>query len=203
MLIEFDKALPPLLVSARHNCCSNKEAHMSRNAMTAIERVAIQPAEGESFDFGALGVVWKIESPETEGRFSVVEHPIPPRSLAAPLHFHHNEDEYSYVLEGRLGALLGDRAVEAGPGSWVFKPRGEWHAFWNAGDTPARIIEVISPAGFENYFREVADVFRDAGDGPPDLARFAAVNERYDLEMDFDSVPVLAERFGLTHPLLG
>jgi mannose-6-phosphate isomerase-like protein (cupin superfamily) len=132
---------------------------------------------------------------------SVVEHPIAPRSLAAALHFHHDEDEYSYVLEGRLGALLGDEVVEAGPGSWVLKPRGEWHTFWNAGDTPCRIVEVISPAGFENYFREVAELFAAAGDGLPDLGQFAEVNSRYRLEMDFESIPELCRRFGLQHPL--
>jgi hypothetical protein len=83
------------------------------------------------------------------------------------------------------------------------KPRGEWHTFWNAGETPCRIIEVVSPAGFENYFREIAEVFADAAGGRPDLARFAQACERYELDMDMDSVPELCERFGLTHPLLG
>lgn len=175
---------------------------MTRNQMTAIERLAIPPEAGESVDLGSLGVVWKIEGFESEGRFSVVEHPIPPRTLAAPLHFHHREDEYSFVLEGTLGGLLGEEVTEAGPGSWVFKPRGEWHTFWNAGETPCRIIEVISPAGFEDFFREVARLFADANGGPPDLARFAEINERYELEMDFASVPGLCERFGLTHPML-
>ncbi len=175
---------------------------MTRNQMTAIERLAIPAGAGEAVDLGSLGVVWKIEGFESEGRFSVVEHPIPPRTLAAPLHFHHREDEYSFVLEGTLGGLLGDEVAEAGPGSWVFKPRGEWHTFWNAGEAPCRIIEVISPAGFENYFREVAQLFAEANGGLPDLVRFAGINERYDLEMDFESVPGLCERFGLTHPML-
>jgi quercetin dioxygenase-like cupin family protein len=173
----------------------------STTAVREIERIAVPPGAGESYDFGSLGVVWKVEGAESRGRFSVVEHPLPPLSLAAPLHRHSREDEYSYVLEGTLGALLGDEVVEADAGSWVFKPRGEWHAFWNAGDTPARIVEVISPAGFENYFREVARVFEDAAGGPPDLARFAAVNDRYGLEMQFESIPELCRRFGLTHPL--
>jgi mannose-6-phosphate isomerase-like protein (cupin superfamily) len=174
---------------------------MSRNAMTEIERLAIQPSEGERFDFGTLGVVWKIEGGESEGRFSVVEHPIPARTLAAPLHFHRHEDEYSFVLEGTMGGLLGEQVVEAGSGSWVFKPRGEWHTFWNAADSPCRIIELISPAGFENYFRELADVFRQAAGGPPDFDRFAELNDRYELEMDFGSVPGLCERFRLRHPM--
>jgi mannose-6-phosphate isomerase-like protein (cupin superfamily) len=164
-------------------------------------RVAIGPEDGDRVDLGVVGVVWKLEGAESQGRFSVVEHPIEPRALAAPLHRHHLEDEYSFVLEGRLGALRGDEVVEAGPGSWVIKPRGEWHTFWNAGDTPCRIIEVISPAGFEDYFRDLASLLADATDGPPDQARLARMLSRYRLEMDFASVPALCRRFGLVHPL--
>ena len=155
----------------------------------------ILPDAGESFDFGGLGVDWKIDGAGTGGRFSVVHHPIAPRALAAPLHYHHNEDEYSYVLEGTLGALLGDEVVTAGPGTGVFKPRGQWHTFWNAGDTPVHIVEVISPAGFEDYFREVARAWGD-------VEAFARISEKYSLEMDLESVPALCERFGLTFPEL-
>ena len=80
------------------------------------------------------------------------------RALAAPLHRHTREDEYSYVIEGRMGALLGDEVLEAGPGDLVFKPRGEWHTFWNAGDEPCRILEIIAPAGFEGFFAELVDL---------------------------------------------
>jgi mannose-6-phosphate isomerase-like protein (cupin superfamily) len=159
------------------------------------QRIFIAPGTGEAFDFGGFGVHWKIEGQETGKRFSVVHHPLAPHALAAPLHYHHNEDEYSFVLQGTLGALLGEEVVTAGPGTWVFKPRGQWHTFWNAGDTPCEIIEVISPAGFENYFREVAAAWGD-------MEQFAAINEKYALEMDFSSVPGLCERFGLRFPTL-
>ena len=94
---------------------------------------------------------------------------MPPRALAAPLHRHNREDEYSFVLEGRMGALLGDDVVEAGPGDLVYKPRGQWHTFWNAGDEPARILEIISPAGFEQFFAELAPL---AAGGAPDPEAF-------------------------------
>ena len=168
---------------------------------TTIRSGVAEAVREESFDFGTLGVVWKLESDASGGRFSIVEHPIRPRTLAAPLHRHHNEDEFSYVLDGQLGALLGDRVVEAGPGAWVLKPRGEWHTFWNAGDGECRIIEIISPAGFENYFRELADIFRAGGDAGPDPARIVELAGRYALDMDIGSVPRLCERFGLWHPL--
>ena len=131
----------------------------------------------------------------TDARFAVVHHPMASYALAAPLHRHHNEDEYSYVIRGTLGALLGEEVVTAEAGTWVSKPRGQWHSFWNAGDTLCEIIEVISPAGFENYFREVAASWGD-------LKRFQEINEKYSLDMNFDSVPRLCERFGLTFPSL-
>jgi mannose-6-phosphate isomerase-like protein (cupin superfamily) len=163
-----------------------------------VDRTSIPADSTERVDLGGLGIVWKIEGAEAGERFSVVHHPLAPRALAAPLHRHTREDEYSYVLEGTLGALLGDEVVTATPGTWVFKPRNEWHTFWNAGDTPCEIIEIISPAGFENFFRGLAEVYAA---GEPDLARFADLCARYELEMDPTSVPGLCERFGLTHPL--
>ncbi len=166
---------------------------MHKPSITISEPRVIRPGECDTVDFGGFGIHWKIDGADSDERFSVVHHPIAPRTLAAPLHYHHNEDEYSYVLEGTLGALLGDDVLEAGPGTWVFKPRGQWHTFWNAGDMPCRIIEVISPAGFENYFREVAE----AGG---DLNKLPSINKKYGLEMDFGSVPTLCERFGLTFP---
>lgn len=160
--------------------------------------IVIAAEQGDAFDFGGLGVQWKIDGVDTGERFAVVHHPLAPRALAAPLHYHHNEDEYSYVLEGSLGALLGDEVLTAGPGTWVYKPRGQWHTFWNAGDTPCHIIEVISPAGFENYFRELAAALV-ASASPEQFAQIAA---KYSLELDIASIPALCERFGLTFPAL-
>jgi len=171
---------------------------MSRSSETLHTPTVISRDEGDVFNVDErFGVQWKIDGPDTGGRFSVVHHPIGPHRLAAPMHYHQNEDEYSYVIEGTLGALLGDDVVEAGPGSWVYKPRKQWHTFWNAGDTPCLIIEVISPAGFENYFREMAEVWGS------EMQRVEEVNKKYGLKMDFDSIPGLCERFGLTFPAPG
>ena len=114
------------------------------------------PTDGDEVFLGSIGVRFLIDGAEAGERFAFLEHPMSPRALAAPLHRHSREDEYSFVLEGRMGALLGDEVVEAGPGDLVFKPRNQWHTFWNAGDEPCRILEIISPAGFEQYFRELA-----------------------------------------------
>jgi hypothetical protein len=114
--------------------------------------------------------------------------------LAAPLHRHNREDEYSSVIEGRMGALLGDEVLDAGPGDLVFKPRGQWHTSWNAGDEPCRILEIISPARFEGYFEELVDMGGAAGAAPEAMAELCV---RYELEMDPASIPGLLERFEL------
>ena len=94
------------------------------------------PDDGKAGTLGFIGVRFMIDGAEADERFSLVEHPMPPRALAAPLHLHTREDEYSFILEGKVGALLGDEVVVGGPGDLIFKPRDQWHTFWNAGDEP-------------------------------------------------------------------
>ena len=163
--------------------------------MTTTTAVIVGPQDGRLGFLGSIGVRWMIDGDQPEQRFSLVEHPMSPRALAAPLHRHTREDEYSYVLQGRMGALLGDEVVEAGPGDLVFKPRNQWHTFWNAGDEPCRILEILSPAGFEKFFEELDEL---GGAIEADPEQLAALNERYGLEMQPDTVPGLLERFGLT-----
>src|SRR3981189_2878793 len=163
---------------------------------TAVTKI-VGPHDGKHAFLGSIGVRFMVGGDESGGGFSLVEHPMGPRALPAPMHRHHHEDEYSYVLEGRMGALLGDEVVAAGPGDVVFKPRNQWHTFWNAGDEPARILEIISPAGFERFFEELVDL-GGAADAPP--AVLAELCARYGLEMDPATVPGLVERFGLRFP---
>ena len=155
------------------------------------------PAEGHFVDLAGVGVRFLIGQDRARGSFSLVEHPIAPRTLGSPVHTHTREDEYSFVLEGRVGLQIGDDVLDAGPGDLVFKPRDVPHAFWNATDAPARLLEIISPGGFEAYFAEAESLFAT---GEPDMAGFAALCERYGLDMEFDSVPVLAQRHGLEMP---
>lgn len=157
----------------------------------------IGPTEGRSVAWGGFGARYLVESDETEGRFGLVEHPIAPRALAAPLHVHEHEDEYTFVLEGQVGVRIGDEEGVAGPGELVVKPRGIPHAFWNAGDEPARVLELISPAGFEAYFAEIAPLLPPNVEEPR-FAELAAVQARYGLKMDLASIPDLVERHGLS-----
>ena len=130
-----------------------------------------------------------VDGKDSGGGFALVEHRLAPRVLAAPLHFHTREDEYSYVLEGRVGALLGEEEVLAEAGDLVFKPRGQWHTFWNAGDAQARILEIISPAGLEELFRQL-----ESYEDPEAIAALAA---RYGGKVDFEGTMPIVERHGL------
>lgn len=160
---------------------------------TTTPRV-LSAKDGETVHLFDLGVRFLIDAAVTSGAFSLVEHPLPARALGAPVHTHRDEDEYSYILEGRIGVLIGDEVVVAGPGELVFKPRGIPHTFWNAGDEPARLLELISPGGFEDYFREMAPLL---GAAERDQAAVAGVAARYHLDIDFGTIPMLVERFGL------
>jgi mannose-6-phosphate isomerase-like protein (cupin superfamily) len=165
--------------------------------MQTASPVVVGPSDGNAGFLGSIGVRFMIDGDRTAENFSLVEHPMSPRALAAPLHRHTREDEYSYVLEGRLGALLGEDVLEAGPGDLVFKPRNQWHTFWNAGDEPCRILEIISPAGFERFFAELVAL---GGAAAADPAALGELSARYGLEMDPSSVPELVERFGVRFP---
>jgi mannose-6-phosphate isomerase-like protein (cupin superfamily) len=160
--------------------------------------VASQVVTGDAagfIDLGSFGVRFLARAADTNGALSVVEHPIPPRTLAAPLHRHTREDEYCYVIEGKMGAVLGTRVVEAEAGSLVFKPRGQWHTFWNAGDGPCRVLEIIAPGGFEEMFAEMgADPEAMTGEGA------AAMDARYGLEVDYASIERLCAEHDLTFP---
>ena len=111
----------------------------------------VEPGAGELVDLGGLGVQFKLGGHQTGGTISIVEHPMEPGRMVPP-HVHHDEDEVSYVLEGIFGVRVGDEVGYAGPGSYVWKPRGVAHTFWNEGPGPARLLEIIQPAGFEVFF---------------------------------------------------
>jgi quercetin dioxygenase-like cupin family protein len=157
----------------------------------------VGPRDGKAGFLGTIGVRFMIDGYEAGERFSLVEHPMSPHALGAPLHRHTREDEYSYILQGRVGALLGDEVLVGGPGDLIFKPRNQWHTFWNAGDEPARLLEIISPAGFERFFAELVDL---GGVTQVEPETFAELCARYELEMDPDSVPELLQRFDLRFP---
>ncbi|WP_232315687.1 cupin domain-containing protein [Mycobacterium celatum] len=117
----------------------------------------VQPGEGDTVKLPGFGAVFKLSSVNNGDEVAIVEHPFDVGFITAP-HRHTREDEHSIVIAGKIGFRSDDTEVVLGPGGYITKPRGEMHAMWNAGNEPGRIIEVITPGGFENYSRELGDL---------------------------------------------
>lgn len=152
-------------------------------------------AAGDEADEAGLGGVrdrFMIDGADTDGRCALVQHLFGPNALAAPMHRHRNEDEFTYVLSGRIGAVIEGREVVAEVGDLLFKPRGQWHTFWNAGSEPAVCLELISPAGLEELFRSFASLTE-----PPTPEVLAELAIEYGCEIDFEATMPLVERLGL------
>lgn len=157
----------------------------------------VPPGEGRGGSLGAIGVQFKLWGTDTGGTLSIVEHPFPVGALVMP-HRHTREDEFSIVTQGKIGFRSGEREAVLSTGGYITKPRGELHAMWNAGDTPARMIEVISPAGFEHFFREVIEMLAA---GPVAADQGADLAARYGLEFEEpDWLPEVITRYELNRP---
>ncbi len=164
---------------------------MTADQLTAIRVLAAGAGDATGDPLVALDR-YLVEGRDSNGLVALVEHTLAPRVLAAPLHRHSREDEYSFVLEGTLGVSQDGAEITATPGELVFKPRGRWHTFWNAGDGVLRILELIAPAGIEELFRKLAEP-----GGEYDPATLPALAGRYGAEVDFERTMPLIERHGL------
>lgn len=156
----------------------------------------VLPGEGKEGSLGSIGVVFKLFGKDTGGQLSIVEHPFPVGALVPP-HVHTREDEFSIVTEGEIGFRSGDREAVLGAGGYITKPRNELHTMWNAGKVPARMIEVIQPAGFEGFFWEMAEHLSTGAPDPDVVARMA---EKYGLIFEVAPwLPDVVARYGLQH----
>jgi len=142
----------------------------------------VQSGEGDYVALPGFGAVFKLSGKTNGGEVSIVEHPF------------------------EVGFRSDDSEVVLGPGGYITKPRGQMHAMWNAGSEPGRIIEIITPGGFENYFRELGELLVEHANDPAgkvlhELPEFGELAEKYGLTygtpvwMD-DIVP----RYGLNPP---
>jgi quercetin dioxygenase-like cupin family protein len=159
------------------------------------DRVVIAPDEGAVILGGGVGFVGKLYGEENGGAFAIGEHPLEPGILAAPPHTHTNEDEISYVLEGEIGVMVGEEVYRAPAGSYVLKPPGVIHTFWNPGPESARVVEIFSPAGFERYFEGLAEILSAAG--PPDIPRLEALAGRYGMAFHWERMEEIMQRHNL------
>ena len=160
-----------------------------------MEAKIIRPDEADTVALRETLFTYGIGADETDGRISLLEVTIPPRTLIKP-HVHTNEDEFSLVLAGPIGIRSGaDTTEEVSTGSWLVKPRQIPHAMWNVGDQPARVLEVVLPGGLEHYFEEIEPILREHG--PDWTKRYDAAAQAYDLGILDDWSDELQARYGI------
>ncbi|WP_433017699.1 cupin domain-containing protein [Kribbella sp. CA-294648] len=171
---------------------------MSAETTAATTVKIVQPSEGRRGGLmPGVGVIFKIDGADSGGALAVVEHPFEVGGLVPP-HVHHREDEISIVLEGEIGFRSEDKEIVLGPGGYIVKPRGEVHAMWNAGPTPARMIEIISPAGLEELFRTVVDLTER---GEAEMTKIVELANRYEVPIaDPEWFADVIERYQLSMP---
>lgn len=162
----------------------------------SLPLTVLPPPHEPDRSIGAIGVAFRLDGEQTGGQIAVVEHPFPVGALVPP-HVHTREDEFSIVTAGAIGFRSGSDEVVLEAGGYIAKPRGELHAMWNAGPEPARMIEIITPSGFEKFFRELADLVET---GPPAPETLMTLAGSYGLFLDPTWVPELCEKYGLNSP---
>jgi quercetin dioxygenase-like cupin family protein len=155
----------------------------------------VEMGEGTKLSLGGLAVEVKVRGEQAAGQLTVMGMTVDPHRLV-PTHIHASEDEYTYVVAGTIGARIGDEEFEAGPGSYLIKPRGIAHTFWNPADTPARTVEIVAPGGFEAFFEELAEAAA-TGDAGQVQQRRADLAAKYRLEYLTELVPALKAKYGL------
>ena len=161
-----------------------------------MDSKVIRPDDARSVTLKTTLFRYGIGVDETDGRLSMLEVTIPPRTLIKP-HTHTREDEFSLVLSGPIGLRSGDETTEEVPtGTWLVKPRSVPHAMWNLADEPARVLEVVMPGGLERYFEEIEPVLREHG--PEWTKRYAALAEAYGLTILDDWSDELQAKYGIT-----
>jgi mannose-6-phosphate isomerase-like protein (cupin superfamily) len=122
----------------------------------------------ERLRFGEVEVVVKAAADTASGSFTIFEENQP---VDTPLHVHEHEDELFYVLEGEHVFRVGDEEFRVGPGGLVVAPRGVPHSQRRVVPRTGRILVLTSPAGFDGFFRELADADRAGKLGPEAYAR--------------------------------
>lgn len=162
------------MISSRGSVISWKKHNQKEDNMS-FNHTGIVLGTGEGKTISVLGdaYTYKAAKDETGGAYALIEGRI--EGNGPPPHIHTAEEEAFYVLEGELDILVGERIVKAPAGAFLLVPRGTVHTFSKSGTAPAKILIIISPAGFERFFEEIA--------GPPDLEKIMALAPKYNLKI--------------------
>jgi mannose-6-phosphate isomerase-like protein (cupin superfamily) len=159
---------------------------MNLTSKATVSPINQQPGQGEAlWAFGTLATI-KASAEMTDGRVCVIEH-LAPQGVGSPLHVHHREDEWFYVIEGKLTFWVDGRTIEAAAGSFVYGPRDVPHTFM-VRSPQARFLVVAEPGGFEVFVRALSEPARaltipPAGVMMPPPDRMAAVAAEHGIEI--------------------
>lgn len=162
------------------------------------ERIIVEPGAGRTVSFAGNRATFKVRGDQTSGAFSITEVEFGPTRTLTPPHLHEQTDEISYILEGTLGVMIAEEDFEAGPGSFVVRPKGVPHALWNPTDRPVRVLDVAAPAGSEAWFEELARLLSSSP--PPPLGEVFQAARHYGARFLPDLAPRLIERHNLRMP---
>jgi quercetin dioxygenase-like cupin family protein/catechol 2,3-dioxygenase-like lactoylglutathione lyase family enzyme len=158
------------------------------------KRIFTSPDDGVRLP--TLDMVHKVTSESSGGSLTVEEWGLPPGMMIPP-HTHTREDECNFVLEGELTCDVGGEIVVAPKGSYVLKPRGVPHALYNAGPEPVRMLEILTPGGFEGYFDEYERIASSTMDGDERRKARAELGERYGVMWHDERISEVEARFGI------
>lgn len=154
--------------------------------------VFIRPNEGERGKIGVNDITFKLDSSNTSGLLGSAEMLLQPGRMGAVPHFHTTFDEVVRVLEGTVTVLVGDTTYDVAAGAWHLRRRGVVHAFWNAGQVPARSIEIYIPGGHEAYMKEIATIFQATPQ--PERSVMDEIAARYDVHFVWDRLSAILEK---------
>ena len=148
------------------------------------QRPAVNTREDAVVRFLGVPTAIRATGETTSGAFGLIEQSMIPPGFVTPYHVHHLEDEAFYILEGEVAFICDGHWLKAGPGAYVFGPRGIPHGFKVVGAVPARMLVLVAPAGFENFVLELSEPAESsAPSGPPDMAKLAAVAAQYKIDI--------------------
>ena len=160
-----------------------------------VNKIFRRPDQGAHFP--VLDITHKVAAGASGGSLLIEEWGLPPGEMIPP-HTHTREDECSYVLEGELACYVGGEVVVAPVGSYVVKPRGIPHAFYNAGSETVRVMEILTPGeSFEGYFDEYEEIASRNMSGEEHRRARAGLGECYGITWHDEMMPEVRTRFGI------
>jgi len=143
-----------------------------------VSSFLVRANEGRTLRAFGHAIFVLLDGKQTGGKFTAFLNMTPPGGGPGP-HYHEREDEWFYIIEGRVSFLLNGTWTDLFPGDCVYSPRVSVHGFKNNTDQPIRVFINIAPAGFENFFAEAAEEWAQP---EPDMNRLRALDEKYGLD---------------------